>query len=187
MLRPGTIAGDTAANIVVGTSGGDEINGGSGGDLLKGGTGNDVVRGGSGTDTIVGGPGNDSLYGGTSSTADRSSDKFVFNASLDPISNVDTLTGFEATARDSIVLDPAIFSAISANGTSGLDSGEFRANASGTPADANDFILYDTTTHNLYYDPDGNGAAVKVLFATLVGQIGTLDFSDFSTVLPPGV
>ena len=39
---------------------------------------------------------------------------------------------------------------------------------------------------NLYYDVDGNGVAVRVLFATLVGQIGTLDFTDFTTDLPPG-
>jgi Ca2+-binding RTX toxin-like protein len=186
LLRPGAIIGDSAVNTILGSQGSDDLNGGGGADVLKGGSGNDVIRGGSGADIVVGGAGNDQLFGGSGSAADRSADRFVFNGLLDAIANVDTITGFEASARDRIVLDPATFSAVVVNGTGALDSGEFRANVGGVATDPNDFVLYDNATGNLYYDPDGSNAAPKVLFAVLVGLTGSLDFSDFTTVLPVG-
>lgn len=70
---------------------------------------------------------NDSLFGGPRGAGDRSADIFVFNAPLVAATNVDTITGFEANALDRIALDPAVFAAVAANGTSALDSGEFRA------------------------------------------------------------
>jgi Ca2+-binding RTX toxin-like protein len=33
--------------------------------------------------------------------------------------------------------------------------------------DGNDYVLYDTTTGNLSYDPDGSGAIATTLFANL--------------------
>ena len=69
------------------------------------------------------------------------------------------------------------------NGTAGLDSTEFRANAGGNAADANDFILFDTNTGSLYYDADGSGVGAKVLFATLSGVTGIVDYTDFTA--PP--
>lgn len=107
----------------------------------------------------------------------------MFNAPLVAATNVDTITGFEANALDRIALDPAVFGAVAANGTSALDSGEFRSSAGGDAADADDFILYDNTTGNLYDDADDSGAGAKVLFATLVGPVGTLDYTDFMTGL----
>lgn len=104
----------------------------------------------------------------------------------DATTNVDTNIGFEATARDMIVLDPTFFAAIFNNGTTGLDSSEFRASAGGNAAVANDFILYDTASGNLFYDADGIGAGAKMLFATLSGVIGIVDYTDFTTTPPPG-
>ena len=46
------------------------------------------------------------------------------------------------------------------------------------------YIIYDDQTGNLFYDRDGIGPAQKVLFAVLVGVVGTLDASDFTTTLP---
>jgi hypothetical protein len=68
--------------------------------------------------------------------------------------------------------------------TGTLNSANFAANAGGIAADANDFILYDTATGNIYYDADGNGGGAKILFAhlDLSGVAGTVDASDFTII-----
>ncbi|HEV2817908.1 MAG TPA: hypothetical protein VGW40_11895, partial [Allosphingosinicella sp.] len=62
--------------------------------------------------------------------------------------------------------------------------GAFSANAfvAGTAAqDADDRIVYDGATGQLFFDADGNGAGAQVLFATL--QAGTaLIASDFTVI-----
>ena len=146
-------------------------------DYLLGGSGNDILRGLQGNDTLVGGAGNDT---------------FVFNTATNALTNVDTLVEFNAGGNvsptvDKIALDPVVFAALAA-GTAAVDSGEFRASAGGNAAETDDFILYDTTTGSLFYDADGNttGGIDKVLFAKVTGLTGTLDHTDFTTVVPPG-
>ncbi len=184
VVNVGAITGDNAANAIVGTRGSDVINGQGGNDNLSGGLGNDVVYGGAGADMIRGGTGNDTLFGGSNAKADKARDTFVFDTPLDGSTNVDTITGFEANGTDQIALDPAVFAALLGGTTNGLDANELRANSGGNAQDADDFILYDTATGNLFYDADGNGAGGKVLFATLTQPIGTLDHTDFTTVVP---
>ena len=145
-----------------------------------------MIYGGAGADVIRGGEGNDTLYGSSNAKADKARDVFVFDTALDASTNVDTLVGFEANGTDLIALDPAVFAALLGGATTGLDASEFRANAGGNAQDADDFILYDTATGNLFYDADGNGNGGKVLFATLTQPIGTLDHTDFTTVVPLG-
>jgi Ca2+-binding RTX toxin-like protein len=181
-----TVDAGAGNDYASGSGGNDRLTGGDGNDTLSGGDGNDTIYGSAGADVIVGGAGNDALYGGVSAKADRSVDTFVFNTALNASTNHDTIYGFEANATDKIALDPAIFAALLGGTSSGVDSGEFRAGAGGNAADANDFILYDTSTGNLYYDADGSGAGAKVWFATLSGVNGTLDYSDFTTAPPPG-
>ncbi|MDD4949229.1 hypothetical protein, partial [Sulfuricurvum sp.] len=62
--------------------------------------------------------------------------------------------------------------------TGALNTAFLKANATGTATDANDYILYNTTTGTLSYDADGNGATVAVQFATLTGHpaVTTTDF-----------
>lgn len=43
----------------------------------------------------------------------------------------------------------------------------FRVSASGLAADANEYILYITSTGALYHDADGHGAGEAVQFAIL--------------------
>lgn len=167
---------DTYSNMegVIGTALADTLTGSSGNDILRGDGGNDILNGAGGNDTLTGGTGADTLTGGIGN------DSFVFNSALN---NVDTITDFQASATDSIVVDNDIFTAFGAT-TGTLNVLNFAANAGGNAADANDFILYDTDTGNLYYDADGNGAGAKILFAqlTLAGVTGSVDAADFTLI-----
>lgn len=46
-------------------------------------------------------------------------------------------------------------------------------------ADANDYVLFDPTTGDLYYDPDGSGGQAKIPIAHVMIVNGTLDPGDF--------
>jgi Ca2+-binding RTX toxin-like protein len=131
------------------------------GQLILGNAGINVLDGGLGADTLTG-------FGGA--------DTFAFTTALGG-GNVDTITDF-AHGTDRIALDDAIFGA-------GIGTpGSFNANAFviGTAAgDADDRIIYDSATGQLFYDADGNGAGAAVLFATLQGA-PTLSASDFQVI-----
>jgi Ca2+-binding RTX toxin-like protein len=159
--QPGTAAidltGNEIAQIILGTNGANTLSGGDGADQLVGFGGNDILLGGSGGDLLNGGAGSDVLNGG------QGADLFVFADALGA-TNVDAIQDF-ATGADKISLDHGIFTGLS---TGALAAG---ALAIGTAAqDADDRIIYDSTTGNLYYDADGNGAGAAVLFATLSGH-----------------
>jgi len=140
--------GNTLANI---------LGGNSGGNILKGLAGDDNLDGGAGADQLFGGAGNDNLIG------EAGTDQFRFDAALNAATNVDDILDFNV-AEDSIFLDRAIFSGIAANGT--LAAGAFRAGS--VAVDADDRILYDVATGNIFYDADGNGGTAAILFATVI-------------------
>jgi Ca2+-binding RTX toxin-like protein len=148
-------------------------------DLLVGDGGANDIRGGSGSDVIRGGGGNDILRGGGNNQGDGAADSFVFDTAPNGNTNYDRIVAFEGNGLDRIVLDPAIYGAIGAT----LDASEFRIGANAL--DADDFILFDRTTGNLFYDVDGSGAGAKVLFAKLINWSGSIDAGDFG-VAPPG-
>jgi Ca2+-binding RTX toxin-like protein len=141
---------------------------------LVGGTGNDVVIGNSdanylfgaaGMDYMDGRLGNDYLNGGSGA------DRFRFSTALDGTSNVDRITDF-AHAVDDLLLVTSIFSAIGAV----LDAGELRIGI--LASDANDYLIYNQASGQLYYDADGSLAGSQTLFATFTA--GTvLDINDF--------
>jgi Ca2+-binding RTX toxin-like protein len=162
-----TLTGSTAINAT-GNELANTITGNTGSNLLNGGSGNDSLSGGSGNDTLDGGTGNDSLDGGAGL------DTFRFSSAL-ASSNVDTINGFVA-ADDTIQLEIAVFAKLTTTGT--LSASFFSANLTGTAADSNDYINYETDTGKLFYDADGNGSGAAVLFATLTGApvISNLDF-----------
>ncbi|HYJ52239.1 MAG TPA: hypothetical protein VEW04_03620, partial [Allosphingosinicella sp.] len=73
-------------------------------------------------------------------------------------------------------LDDAVFT--------GLSLGALNANAFviGTTAqDADDRIIYNSTTGALFFDADGNGAGAAVQFATLDGH-PIVTASDFTVI-----
>jgi Ca2+-binding RTX toxin-like protein len=104
-------------------------------------------------------------------------DTFVFNSALDAVNNVDTIVDF-TTNQDKIELDHAIFTNLAVG--SGI-TGKFAQNPGGIAATANDLILLDTSTGNLYYDADGLGGAAGVQFATLT-SVTTIAATDFIVV-----
>ena len=156
-----SITGSGGHDSIEGLGGADTLHGGSGDDSLRGGGGSDILRGNGGLDVLHGGLGVDNLGGGTGADSFAFSD---FGAA-----NADSITDF-ASGEDVIELDGSVFAGIGA-------SGFFVANASGTAQDANDRIVFETDTRQVWYDADGNGAGARQLIATL--QVGaTLAAAD---------
>jgi Ca2+-binding RTX toxin-like protein len=142
--------GNTLANIITGNAGAN---------LLNGGTGNDDLFGKGGNDDLTGGGG---------------ADKFRFDTALNAASNVDDILDF-SVVDDTIFLDRDVFTAILVDGT--LAAGAFRAGVAAV--DADDRIIYNAATGQIFYDSDGVGGAAQILFATVVAGTA-LTNADFS-------
>jgi Ca2+-binding RTX toxin-like protein len=141
---------------------------GTGNSLANAITGNNATNtlsGNQGDDTLDGGLGADALIGGAGA------DEFVFSSALGG-GNVDAVSDF-STADDTIVLDAAVFTALSVGA---LPAGAFHVGASAGAAD--DRIIYDSATGALYYDEDGAGGAAQIQFATLAAGLA-LTSADF--------
>ena len=122
-----------------------------------------VLDGRGGNDTLVG-------RGGA--------DIFAFTTVLNGTDNVDTIQDFSTGDRIGLATD------VFANVTSGgITASEFIVGAQA--ADADDRLIYNQATGQLYYDADGNGPGVAVLFAQLAGGTA-LTASSFIAVEPVG-
>ena len=96
-------------------------------------------------------------------------DRFQFGANLNAAIHVDTQRDF-VSGTDRIVLDDDVLRSFSASASIRPGDGQFVTGAgSVTATDANDFLLYDTSTGVLYYDRDGSGPAAALKFAVLEG------------------
>jgi Ca2+-binding RTX toxin-like protein len=135
------------ANRLSGNGAANQLSGGSGDDTLVAGAGNDTLTGGAGLDSLVGEAGQDS---------------FLFDT-VPATANADIVVGFSA-ADDTFMLDNAVFVALGA-ATGPLAAAQFRAGTAA--ADADDRVIYDAASGQLFYDADGNGAGSAVLFAQL--------------------
>ncbi len=132
-----TLTGTSAINGA-GNGQANKITGNAANNQLVGGGGNDTLDGGAGTNSLTGGIGKDIF-------------KFM------TVSHTDTITDFVAV-DDTIQLENSIFTALATIGTLAAD--QFRI---GTKAvDANDFIVYNSTTGQLLYDADGSAAGAAV-------------------------
>jgi Ca2+-binding RTX toxin-like protein len=134
-------------------------------------TGNDArnfIWGTQGNNVLAGRGGNDVLFGYAGA------DQFLFDTAAGN-ANYDWLGDFQA-GTDKIVLDNSVFTA--------LTDGALPANAfvTGSAAgDADDRIIFDSATGNVYYDADGNGSGAALLLAVIpVGQ--ALTANDFLVI-----
>jgi Ca2+-binding RTX toxin-like protein len=149
-----------------------------GADSLSGGAGNDELSGGSGDDTLDGGAGLETLVGG------EGADWFIFR-STPGVSNVDTIKDF-ATGTDKIVLSAKVFTKFTGSSAGiAITAGNLVVGAGATAkaSDANDYLIYDTTSDLLYYDADGSGSGAPLAFIK-IELTGTAvpAFGDFLVV-----
>jgi Ca2+-binding RTX toxin-like protein len=162
--------GSLAADKLTGDKGNNQFDGDAGNDVLNGKGGNDILAGGYGLDMLCGGSGNDI---------------FMFDklpALGGGIINIDTIKDFQSGVDD-IYLRQLIFSELDA----GVLSAENFLAAPGAIGGitGEQFIVYNTLTGALYYDPSGEGTAGPMIFqfATLKGapQLSAADITVFAS------
>ncbi|MBA1158282.1 calcium-binding protein [Microvirga mediterraneensis] len=132
--------------------------------------------GNDGANRLDGGAGNDQLTGGAGK------DAFLFTTTLSKTGNVDKILDFQVV-DDSIWLDNAIFKGLGKSGTISHPA-KLKADAFfiGSRAhDASDRIIYNKTTGDLFYDPDGTGRAPQIKFAELTKGL-KMTTADFFTI-----
>jgi uncharacterized repeat protein (TIGR01451 family) len=149
---------DSAAGdeILFGSPANDILDGRDGDDSLIGGAGDDSLIGGAGSDSLIGGAGSDSLIGGAGS------DSFVFSS---PTEGVDGIDDFENGGVDRIVVSAAFNGGLTPNAF--LQESQFVLGTSA--ADSDDRFIYDPSTGNLFFDPDGTGETPQQQITTLTG------------------
>lgn len=166
----GEAKGDTYDSIenLTGSAFGDKLTGNGKANVIHGLGGDDTVDGGGGKDLLSGGDGADVLTGG------KGKDVFLF----DTFSfSADTITDFNVK-DDTIQLDDAIFTALVPGA---LPAEFFAANKSGKAKDADDHIIYEKDTGEIYYDADGKGGLDGVLVVTISKNLA-LTAGDFVIV-----
>ena len=158
----GDAVGDSFSSIqnLDGSSFADQLYGNSGVNVLTGNDGDDLLSGEGGADVLTGGLGKDT---------------FLFEKPL-VAGAVTTITDLTASA-DTIALSHSIFAQAGPVGP--LAAGAF---FTGTAAhDADDRIIYNSSTGSLMYDADGIGAGAATIFATVATGL-SLSASDFKVV-----
>jgi Ca2+-binding RTX toxin-like protein len=174
-----TFLNDLNNNITGFYNSDDVINGQGGNDIIDGKSGNDLLRGGTGNDTLIGGVGDDILVGGAGA------DTFLYNtnaAFATSAVGVDTISDFNSSEGDKIVLDKTTFSAIASAAGNGFSNiSDFQITSSAGTSTAR--IVYDSVSGQLFYNQNGSAAGFGSggLFANL-RNAPTLTASDFVVV-----
>lgn len=156
-----TIGGGTASDRIDGGSGSDKLYGDSGNDVLIGGTGDDSISGGTGADKLYGGANEDVLFGGSGD------DQFHFAKLGDGVDVVQDFT----RGDDHLVFDASGFTGMTA---------DFALVVGGDPAatSSKGAFLFDTDSHKLFWDSNGNGKGGVSLIAVL-DDVHNLSKDDF--------
>ena len=154
------LTGNDFNNSIYGNAGANALRGAGGSDLLTGLAGNDLLDGGLGNDNLRGGAGQDS---------------FRFSTTLNGATNVDRILDF-SVADDTIQLDDAVFPGLAPGP---LSPAAFRTGPAAS--DADDRIIYNSSTGALLFDADGSGGAAAIRFATLDPGLA-LTANDFTVI-----
>jgi len=122
-------------------------------DTIFGGLGSDSIDAGAGNDVIYGGKGVDSLYGGSGQ------DTFVINNLTGPDLILDFVSG-----EDVIQLGYSTFSALGDS----VEVEEFVSTAGFAGGNSSgEYLIFDSSDGDLFYDADGSGDGLAVHIATL--------------------
>src|SRR5687768_7248900 len=111
-----------------------------------------------GDDTLAGGGGIDTLWGGSGN------DTFIFREM--GTANADSI-GDWTSGQDTLLLDAAVMTALGVSGDFTAGDARFWASSTGVAHDADDRIIFNSTTRQIFYDADGNGSGGAQLIATL--------------------
>jgi hypothetical protein len=137
-------------------------------DNLRGKTNNDFLIGEGGNDRLNGAYGHDVLFGGAGN------DTFVFDRKASTKGNSDVIQDFKSS-DDTLELASDKFLSLAKGFTAAnLLFGE-------KAEDADDFIIYNQATGDLFYDRDGSGSRSAQLIANLENR-ATLTFDDFDII-----
>lgn len=168
------VTGDDRGNGLIGGRMDDTLSGGGGDDRVQGLQGADRLVGGRGADLLGGGEGIDTLVGGTGA------DRFLFTEQGS--TNADRITDF-TSGSDTFVL------ALGIGAGGALGAAAFKRIDTGT-VDADDRVLYNRSTGEVFVDADGSGAQAANLLATVKAGLalsaanfvvaGPFDLFDFT-------
>lgn len=172
--------GGTIDNVVVDASGvtanGLRFEGNGNDNTFIGTTQDDVFVGNAGNDTLTGGDGADTFVFGQVHeqvvTGDDDEVQTYVDTAFD-LTGIDTITDF-VSGLDTIALNIDQFTSLTAGS---FTADNLVCSVGAAAGDANDFLLFDTSTGALSYDADGSGSGAAVQFATLTG-VTSLSASD---------
>jgi Ca2+-binding RTX toxin-like protein len=159
-----TLSGGAGNNLVDGRAGNDviDMSASTGNNYLYGGLGNDVLKGGSGNDTLVGSYGVDTL------TGNGGSDVFILQRG-----GIEKITDF-TPGTDKLWVGTF-------NGTATPGATFSALGLAGAPAGTD--AVYDKTTGNFYFDPDGTGAGVDPVLVAVLSP--NLNITSADVVIDP--
>ncbi|MFN3348018.1 choice-of-anchor D domain-containing protein [Pseudorhodoplanes sp.] len=165
----GEAAGDTYKNI-------QNLLGSAFDDILVGDKKDNAIDGGDGNDVVIGNGGADRLTGGLGS------DTFVFNTAKDGGKTGDVITDF-VSGEDLIGISKSGFKLLAGLDLSVFQADYFVSNENGVAATATNHgqFVFDESTSQLWWDPDGAGKKAAVLLATFDNG-AQLTASDFLLV-----